>query len=182
MSKSPNQDALLRSIDDNTRIVLAKMDEYENLGFNQNPDVSEQMLGLFARVSEKIDTVAERLASESTDPAQKERHAETLLLILSFSPSAATHWFYSELPYRRPDIYAYLYDRVQRQKPLKMHGKLIAERIMCFQARTQILDHIFRPETTLALQLALEACQRQPSRQRPDYQPLVSQTTPENAS
>lgn len=157
MATDPSYAAFWRSLDPDTQEVIRRMDEHENLGHAQEQVVSEAMMQILSKTYQRIDKVANHL---SGDPKVAEQHIETLLLILSFSPNAGAYWFIKELVYNQPEIYTHIFERVLKQKPLQMHGKLLRERIYFHLAREHIVNFIFSKDNCLSVQMALEAMKR----------------------
>lgn len=149
--------AFWRSLDPDTQEVIRRMDEHENMGHGSNQQITAGMIDLLAKVYDRIEVLAARIAEQDSN---YDAHLETLLLILSFAPNSGAYWFIKELVENQPDTYRFIYSRVVTQEPLQIHGKLVRERLFFHLARDQVTRYIFSRENCLALRIALEGLVR----------------------
>lgn len=157
MAHHPTYEAFWRSLSREHQEVIRQMDSHENLGHSDQAEISEAMLEVLAGMWTNLEALADKMGASESD---RERHLETIMLILSFSPNGGSLWFINELIEEQPELYDYLYGKVITQSPLKMHGKLLRERLLFHITREQTINRVYSPDVRLAVTTALEALVR----------------------
>lgn len=149
--------AFFNSLDPDTREVIRRMDEHDSLGNAEGGEFSTALAQMLAQIYQKLGPTIERLASGGESA---EQHSETLLLILSYAPNSQSYWFIREMIDRHPEVYRFIYNKVATQRPLRMSGKLLRERLLAYMTREQIVNCIYSKTVRHKSLLALEALRR----------------------
>ena len=150
--------AFWRSLDNDTQEVIRRMDEQENLGHQAGSEVTEGMISVLVKVFLRIEELAVKLSASDDE---RERHIETILLILSFTPNAGAYWFIKELIENQPETSQHIYSRVTQQEPRQIHGKLVKDPLYFHMARQHRAENIYSQENCLALRAALKGLIRE---------------------
>jgi|GEM_PF-6708580 len=145
-------------LDPDTQEVIRKMDNHEGLGYEVHPEMADRMIEALHTSYEEV----KKLAGDITQSPEKyNEHIETIFLILSYSPNPHSFWYVMELVTKNPKIYQFIYEKALNQRPLKMYGKLLRERMTFYITRKQIMKIMYSVRARQSLIVALEGIQRE---------------------